>query len=144
MTANTSHLYSCCVHALLLTQRHNSNKEMQTFHLSKHHIKKMPPTIWYTRPAGAQSCSSLRGREGCLLICLYLPYAYFLQARILAKSVYKVQPGDRENRSSGPGAHIRLPQTCSSSLCSASDLWSSSGEGRRSWGGHRKSTCCWK
>lgn len=45
MTVNTSPLYSCCASALLLIQRHNSNKEMQTVHLSKHHIKKMPLTI---------------------------------------------------------------------------------------------------
>lgn len=145
MTVNTSPLYSCCASALLLIQRHNSNKEMQTIHLSKHHIKKMPLTISKdTCPPRAQSCSSLGGREGCLLICLYLPWAYFLQARILTKSVYKVQPGDRENHSSGPGTHIRPPQTCSSSLCSVSDLWSSSGGGRWSWGGHRRRTYCWK
>lgn len=40
------------------------------------------------------------GKESCLFIYLYPLQACFLQARILAKSIYKVQPGDRENCSS--------------------------------------------
>lgn len=119
--------------------------------LSQHQNKKMPLPIcnrsdMYVLPEFGQEGrggTAGEGKEGCLFVYLYPPQTRFLQARILAKSIYKVQPGDRENYSSHAARGLVLsirPATdvsCFLLHCAGPSamLW-----GRQSWGEHRKNT----